>query len=106
MTKELYVTVRKAGKVLSATSQLHKKTPVRECTASMGADAGILASNQSVSALLDGMGTGVNRGPILVEEGNVTAWVDAELQSRLASVNAARDGRAASVTRGLTRVSR
>ena len=106
MTKELYVNVWKAGKVLSATSQLHKKTPVRKCNASMGADAGLLASNQSVSALLDGTGTGVNRRPIHVEEGNVTAWVDAEPQSRLANVNAARDGRVRSVTRWSTRVSR
>ena len=106
MTKELYVNVWKTGKVLSATRELHKKTPVRECNASMGADAGLLASNQSVSALLDGTGTGVNRRPIPVQEGNVTAWVDAEPQSRLASVNAARDGRATSVTRWSTRVSR
>ena len=99
MMKELYVTVWKAGKVLSATRELHKKTPARESNASMGDDAGLLASNQSVSALLDGTGTGVNRRLIPVEDGNVTAWVDAEPQSRLASVNAARDGRATSVTR-------
>ena len=98
--------VWKAGKVLSATRELHKKTPVRVCNVSMGADAGLLASNESVSALLDGMATGVNKRLIPVQEGNVTAWVDAEPQSRLASVNAARDGRATSVTRGSTRVSR
>ena len=106
MTKELYVNVWKTGKVLSATRELHKKTPVRAFNVSMGVDAGLLASNQSVPALLDGTGTGVNRRPIPVQEGNVTAWVDAEPQSRLASVNAARDGRATAVTRGSPRVSR
>ena len=63
LDKELSVIVWKAGKVSSVTREL-QKTDAREFNACMGVDVGLLASNQSVHALLDGMAIGVNRRPI------------------------------------------
>ena len=58
----------------SSASEFYR-THVRACSAQMEVDAGLLVFNQSVSVPQDGMVISVNRRPIPVKEGNVTAEV-------------------------------